>query len=62
MDRRARSAALQVCSRYTVAYIDAVIPLVTEEYARERDRWLRSCEQRRMLAVREDSLSLSLSL
>lgn len=53
LDRQARTDLLLVCSRYTFAYIDRVIPFVTEEYTRERDRLMRGREQRRMQLVRD---------
>jgi hypothetical protein len=53
LDRQARTDLLLVCSRYTFAYIDRVIPFVTEEYTRERDRLLRGREQRRVQLVRD---------
>ena len=53
LDRQARTDVLLVCSRYTFAYIDRVIPFVTEEYTRERDRLMRGREQRRVQLVRD---------
>jgi hypothetical protein len=53
LDRQARTGVLLVCSRYTFAYIDRVIPFVTEEYTRERDRLMRGREQRRVQLVRD---------
>ena len=53
LDRQARTDVLLVCSRYTFAYVDRVIPFVTEEYTRERDRLMRGREQRRVQLVRD---------
>ena len=53
LDRQARTDVLLVCSRYTFAYIDRVIPFVTEEYTRERDRLMLGREQRRVQLVRD---------
>ena len=47
---RERRNALQIGSRYLFTYVDA---LVTEEYAAERDRLMRSSIQRRVQLVRE---------
>ena len=53
LDRQARTDLLLVCSRYTFAYIDRVIPFVTEEYTRERDRLMLGRAQRRVQLVRD---------
>jgi hypothetical protein len=53
LDGQARTDVLLVCSRYTFAYIDRVIPFVTDEYTRERDRLMRGREQRRVQLVRD---------
>lgn len=53
LDRQARTDLLLVCSRYTFAYVDRVIPLVTEEYTRERDRLMLGRAQRRVQLVRD---------
>ena len=53
LDARMRSDALRVCIQDTFAYIDAVIPFVTDEFTRERDRLVRGREQRRVQLVRD---------
>jgi hypothetical protein len=53
LDQQARTDVLLVCLRYTFAYVDRVIPFVTEAYTRERDRLLRGREQRRVQLVRD---------
>ena len=53
LDRQTRSEVLRVCTQHTFAYIDAVIPFVTDEYTRERDRLLRGRELRRIQLVRD---------
>ena len=53
LDGQARTEVLLVCSRYTFSYIDRVIPFVTEEYTRERDRLMRGREQRRVQLIRD---------
>ena len=53
---RERRNALQIGSRYLFTYVDRVVSLVTEEYAAERDRLMRSSIQRRVQLVR-DALS-----
>ncbi|WP_157592362.1 PucR family transcriptional regulator [Solirubrobacter soli] len=53
LDESIRAEVLRVCTHYSFAYVDAVIPYVTEEYTRERDRLVRSREQRRVQLVRD---------
>lgn len=53
LDQPARSAALRTCTQYAFAYIDAIIPFVTDEYTRERDRMVRRSEARRVGLVRD---------
>ena len=53
LDRRSRSDALRLCTHYLFAYVDAVTPLVADEYTRERDRLLRGREQRRVQLIRD---------
>ena len=48
-----RSALLRRCTQRMFAYVDAVIPFVVDEYTRERERLLRSREQRRVQLVRD---------
>jgi hypothetical protein len=48
-----RAEVLRVCTHHSFTYVDAVIPFVTEEYTRERDRLVRSREQRRVQIVRD---------
>jgi hypothetical protein len=50
---RARRNALQIGSRYLFTYVDRVVSLITEEYATERDRLMRSSIQRRVQLVRD---------
>jgi hypothetical protein len=50
---RERRNALQIGSRYLFTYVDRVVSLITEEYAAERDRLMRSSIQRRVQLVRE---------
>jgi hypothetical protein len=49
----ARRDLLRVVTRFAFAYIDGVMPLVTEAYARERKRLLGLREQRRVQLVRD---------
>lgn len=53
LDAATRADVLRVCTHYSFAYVDAIIPYVTEEYTRERDRLVRSREQRRVQLVRD---------
>ncbi|WP_158276616.1 helix-turn-helix domain-containing protein [Paraconexibacter algicola] len=53
LDAATRSAALRRCTRRSFAYVDAIVPLVIDEYTRERDRLLRGREQRRAALVRD---------
>jgi hypothetical protein len=50
---RERRNALQIGSRYLFTYVDRVVSLITEEYATERDRLMRSSIQRRVQLVRD---------
>ncbi len=50
---QARTDALRTCTHFLFAYVDAVIPYVTEEYTREHDRLLRGREQRRVQLIRD---------
>lgn len=50
---QARTDALRSCTHFLFAYVDAVIPYVTNEYTRERDRLLRGNEQRRVQLIRD---------
>ncbi|WP_320668522.1 PucR family transcriptional regulator [Patulibacter defluvii] len=52
-DPAARSAALRTASARAFAFVDAIVPHVMEVYTRERDRLLRSREQRRVQLVRD---------
>ncbi|HEY2715843.1 MAG TPA: helix-turn-helix domain-containing protein [Solirubrobacterales bacterium] len=47
------AAVLRIGSQFCFAYIDAVVPLVAEEYERERGRRIRTSAQRRMQLVRD---------
>jgi hypothetical protein len=49
----ARRAAMRLATSYTFAYVDAVTDLVTQTYARERERLVHSRAQRRMQLVRD---------
>lgn len=53
LDQRTRTDALRATAQFTFAYIDAVIPFVTEAYMLERDRRMRGREQRRVQLVRD---------
>ena len=53
LDERTRSEMLRLASRYLFAYVDAVVPLVTDAYTRERDALLRSGEHRRRRVLRD---------
>ncbi len=53
LDLTTRSSALRACTQGAFAYIDAVIPLVSDEYSRERDRMVRGREARRVQLVRD---------
>lgn len=53
LDRRTRSEMLRLASRHLFAYVDAVVPLVTDVYTRERDALLRSGEHRRRRVLRD---------
>lgn len=53
LDRRTRSDVLRRCTQYAFAYIDAIVPLVTDEYTRERERMVRGREARRVQLVRD---------
>lgn len=50
---QARTDALRICTHFLFAYVDAVIPYVTDEYTREHDRLLRGREQRRVQLIRD---------
>jgi hypothetical protein len=50
---QARTDALRTCTHFLFAYVDAVIPHVTDEYTREHDRLLRGREQRRVQLIRD---------
>lgn len=49
----ARSAALEYASDYLFAYVDRLSTFVTDEHTAERDRYVRSREQRRTQLVRD---------
>jgi DNA-binding PucR family transcriptional regulator len=49
----ARRELLRIASRHLFAYIDSVLPLVTEAYTQERDALMRSGEHRRLRALRD---------
>lgn len=53
LDAATRSAVLRRCMQHSFAYVDAVVPFVTDAYTDERDRRMRGREQRRVLLVRE---------
>jgi DNA-binding PucR family transcriptional regulator len=53
IDDDTRREMLRLASRYLFAYVDAVVPLVTEVYTRERDALLRSGEHRRRRVLRD---------
>jgi len=53
VDDETRSEMLRLASRYLFAYVDAVVPLVTEVYTSERDALLRSGEHRRRRVLRD---------
>ena len=53
LDDETRNEMLRLASRYLFAYVDAVVPVVTEAYTRERDALMRSGEHRRRRAVRD---------
>jgi hypothetical protein len=50
---RERRNALRIGSRYLFTYVDRIVSLITEEYATERDRLMRSSIQRRVQLVRD---------
>jgi hypothetical protein len=52
-DPAVRRDALERGSRFFFAYVDRVSTLVTDEYTAERDRFMRSREQRRTQLVRD---------
>lgn len=52
-DDEARRAALEVTSTYLFEYVDRLSTFVTDEYTAERDRFMRSREQRRTQLVRD---------
>lgn len=52
-DRETRSAALATGSDYLFAYVDVLSTFLTDEYTTERDRFMRSREQRRTQLVRD---------
>jgi DNA-binding PucR family transcriptional regulator len=52
-DDEARRAALEAASTYLFEYVDRLSSFVTAEYTAERDRFMRSREQRRTQLVRD---------
>jgi hypothetical protein len=52
-DDEARRAALEAASTYLFEYVDRLSNFVTAEYTAERDRFMRSREQRRTQLVRD---------
>lgn len=53
LDLPSHSEALRTCTQYAFAYVDAVVPFVMDEYARERERLARGTEARRVQLVRD---------
>jgi hypothetical protein len=53
VDAPARRAAIAAASTYLFEHVDRVSTMLTEEYTAERDRFLRSREQRRTQLVRD---------
>jgi PucR C-terminal helix-turn-helix domain/GGDEF-like domain len=53
LDARARTAVLQITSRYAFAYVEQLAALVTDEYARARKALLRSRDRLRVRLVRD---------
>ena len=53
VDDEARRAALHAASTYLFEYVDRLSTFVTAEYTAERDRFMRSREQRRTQLVRD---------
>jgi hypothetical protein len=52
-DPGTRRASLEVASSFLFAYVDRLSTFVTDEYTTERDRFMRSREQRRTQLVRD---------
>lgn len=53
VDREIRQVAVEQGSRFFFGYVDGLCTLVTDEYTAERDRFMRSREQRRTQLVRD---------